>query len=200
MRRVLRGCALALLAHAFAAADAMPPLVPTYGDRPEVKAFIQELVARDRFDPEALTRLLGGIGPNAEVISLVAPPQVPVQRNWRVYRSRFVERVRIKAGVAFWREHAACLARAQKDYGVPAEVLVGILGVETLYGHRMGRFPVLEALATLAFDYPEAPNRIQRSTLFRNELEAYLLWCRDARQDATLLTGSYTGAIGIPQF
>ena len=199
-RRNVCGCILTLLLRGSASADAVPALVPVFGDRPEVKAFVQELVDRDRFEAEALTHLLGGLGPNAEVISLVAPPRIPVQRNWRVYRSRFVERVRIKAGVAFWREHAACLARAQKEFGVPAEILVGLLGVETLYGRRMGRFPVLEALATLAFDYPEAPNKVQRSTLFRNELEAYLVWCRDTRQDATAFTGSYTGAIGIPQF
>jgi len=77
---------------------------------------------------------------------------------------------------------------------------VGIIGVETIYGRNMGSFPVLEALTTLAFDYPEAPNKPGRSAMFLRELEDYLVWCRDTHQDATALTGSYTGAIGLPQF
>jgi membrane-bound lytic murein transglycosylase B len=171
-----------------------------YGDRPEVKAFIQSLVVKHAFDAQALTQLLSRVPVNSEAIALVAPSPVPVRRSWRIYRSRFVEPQRIRAGVAFWREHAGALARAEREFGVPAEIVMGILGVETIYGRGMGRFPVLEVLATLAFDYPEAPNQQGRSAMFLRELEEYLVWCRDTHQDATLLTGSYTGAIGIPQF
>ena len=199
LRRGL-GIALALLSGLLSAADPLPPVAPAYRDHAEARALAQELAERHGFDAQALLRLLGEVHFNAEAAALAGPPSVPVQRSWRVYRSRFVEPQRIRAGVAFWREHAACLARAQRDYGVPEEVLVGLLGVETIYGRRMGRFPVLEVLATLAFDYPEAPNRPERAAMFRQELAAYLLWCRDTGQDAATFTGSYTGAIGIPQF
>lgn len=192
--------ALVLCASASAASDVQQPAIPTYRDRPEVQAFIQSLAAKHAFDPQVLGRLLGGVRVSTEAIALVAPPPVPVRRSWRVYRSRFVEPQRIRAGAAFWREHAATLARAEKEFGVPAEILVGIIGVETIYGRNMGRFPVLEALTTLAFDYPEAPNKAGRSAMFLSELEQYLVWCRDTQQDATTFTGSYTGAIGIPQF
>jgi membrane-bound lytic murein transglycosylase B len=192
--------ALLLGVSAALASDVAQPDIPTYRDRPEVRAFIQSLVAKHQFDAQALTRLLGGVRIHTEAVALVAPPQIPVRRSWRVYRSRFVEPLRIRAGVTFWREHVATLARAEKEFGVPAEILVGILGVETIYGRNMGRFPVLDALTTLAFDYPEAPNKPGRSAMFLRELEDYLVWCRDTQQDATLLTGSYTGAIGIPQF
>jgi membrane-bound lytic murein transglycosylase B len=192
--------ALSLLLGLAAFASDVLPAPPTYRDRPEVRAFIQTLMAHDGFEEQALTPLLGAVHMNAEAAALVAPPKIPVRRNWRVYRSRFVEPQRIRSGVAFWHEHARTLARAEREYGVPAEILVGILGVETIYGLRMGRFPVLEALATLAFDYPEAPNKPGRSAMFLRELEDYLVWCRDAKLDPAALTGSYTGAIGIPQF
>ena len=182
------------------ASDVLQPAIPTYRDRPEVKAFIQSLVKKHPFDVQALTRLLGDVRVNAEAIALVTPAQMPVRKSWRIYRSRFVEPQRIRAGVAFWREQAPALARAEKEFGVPAEILVGILGVETIYGRNMGRFPVLEALTTLAFDYPEAPNKAGRSAMFLRELEDYLVWCQDTHQDATAITGSYTGAIGLPQF
>jgi membrane-bound lytic murein transglycosylase B len=199
---VSHGIVLALLlwVPTAAASDVRKPDRLTYGDRPEVQVFIQSLVAKHQFDARTLTQLLAGVSVNTEAIALVTPSQVPVRRSWRIYRSRFVEPQRIRAGVAFWRDHAAALARAEKEFGVPAEIVMGILGVETIYGRSMGRFPVLEVLATLAFDYPEAPNQQGRSAMFLRELEDYLVWCRDTHQDATLLTGSYTGAIGIPQF
>ena len=190
-----------LLCHCEAvASDVLPLALPTYRDRPEVKTFVQSLVEKHQFDPQTLTHLLGAVRSNSEAIALVTPSKIPVRRSWQIYRSRFVEPQRIRAGVTFWREHAVSLARAEREFGVPAEILVGILGVETIYGRQMGRFPVLEALTTLAFDYPEAPNMAGRSAMFLRELEDYLVWCRDTHQEATVLTGSYTGAIGIPQF
>jgi membrane-bound lytic murein transglycosylase B len=101
---------------------------------------------------------------------------------------------RIDAGVAFWRTHAATLDRAARTFGVPAEVVVAIIGVETEYGRQTGSFGVLDALATLAFDYP------RRADYFRAELEQYLLYTRESGLDATALKGSYAGAIGLPQF
>lgn len=182
------------------ASDVLQPALITYADRPEVQAFVQSMVEKHAFDAKTLSGLMGSLRPNAEAIELVKPPLTTGRRNWGVYRSRFVEPQRIRAGMEFWRTHAATLARAEKEFGVPAEIIVGIIGVETIYGRRMGRFPVLEVLTTLAFDYPDAPNRPGRSVMFLHELEDYLVWCRDTQQDATSYTGSYTGAIGIPQF
>jgi membrane-bound lytic murein transglycosylase B len=185
---------------ALGASDVQQPAIANYAERPEVQAFITDMVQQHGFETEALQGLMGRAVFLGEVSRLVAPSPVPIQRSWRVYRSRFVEPIRIKAGVAFWKEHEATLARAEKEFGVPAEILVGIIGVETLYGRQMGRFPVLDVLATLAFDYPESPNKAGRSGMFRRELEAFLIWCRDTQQDATTFTGSYAAAIGIPQF
>jgi membrane-bound lytic murein transglycosylase B len=171
-----------------------------YPQRPEVQAYIQELVKAHGFKAEELEKLLAGVQQDAEVLGLAAPPPTTHVKNWRVYRSRFLDRKTIRQGAEFWREHATALARAEKEFGVPAEVIAGILGVETRYGRTMGRFPVLGTLVTLAFDYPEAPNREARTRLFRQQLSEYLVWCRDTKQDMQAFTGSYTGAIGIPQF
>jgi membrane-bound lytic murein transglycosylase B len=191
------GCVVASL---LGASDVQQPAVPSYGDRPEVQAFIQTMVASHQFDAPNLSHLFGEVQYNAEAVALVAPAKVPVRKNWRVYRSRFVEPQRIRAGVAFWKENREVLEKAEKEFGVPAEILVGILGVETIYGRGMGRFPVLDVLTTLAFDYPDSPSKPGRSAMFLHELEEYLVWCRDTQQDPTTFTGSYTGAIGIPQF
>lgn len=190
----------ALAAFSLCAGDVQQPALPDYTERPEVRQFIQAMAERHAFGADELTTLIRGVQPNLEAIELVKPSPTPGRRNWRVYRSRFVEPQRIRAGVAFWKEHAATLARAEKEFGVPAEVLVGLIGVETIYGRHTGRFPVLDVLVTLSFDYPEAVNKERRTAMFLRELEEYLVWCRDTQQPNTLLRGSYTGAIGIPQF
>ena len=140
----------AVLVTLTASASELPAI--RYSERPEVKAFIQNLVATDHFDAPTLSKLFEGVSYNAEAVGLVTTVKGPVVRSWRAYRSRVVEPHRIQAGVAFWRKHAVTLERAEKEFGVPAEVIVGILGVETIYARNMGRFPVLEVLTTLAFD------------------------------------------------
>ncbi|MBP1627084.1 MAG: lytic murein transglycosylase [Holophagaceae bacterium] len=170
------------------------------GANPSVEAFVQRMVERHHFEALPLTALLQQAQPQERARDLVKPPALPVQKNWQVYRSRFIEPHRIKAGIAFWRGHRDTLARAHRDYGVPEEIIVGILGVETIYGRNTGTFPVLDTLITLSFNYPEAPNKAGRSALFLQELEAYLVWCRDSRQDPHHWRGSYTGAMGLPQF
>jgi membrane-bound lytic murein transglycosylase B len=124
----------------------------------------------------------------------------PASRRTEAYRARFVEPVRIDAGVAFWNEHAAALARAEVEYGVPADVIVGIIGVETVYGRNTGRFRVMDVLTTLAFAYPETPNRAARMAFFRGELENTLLLARKSDIDPLSLVGSFAGAVGLPQF
>ena len=122
-------------------------------------------------------------------------------RNWAAYRARFVEPVRIRAGVRFWNEHAATLARAEREYGVPAEIIAGILGVETLYGQHMGSFRVMDALATLAFDFPAAhPRAAERQAFFQGELEQLLSLADRTGTDPFALRGSYAGAMGLGQF
>ncbi|HWI83791.1 MAG TPA: lytic murein transglycosylase B [Ramlibacter sp.] len=135
------------------------------------------------------------------VARLMQPPPPGTAKNWRVYRSRFIDPVRIAAGVRFWQRNEETLRRAQQEYGVPPEIVVGIIGVETIYGQQMGTFRVLDALATLAFNFPEShPRAAERRDYFRGELEQFL--SLQARREADPLQplGSYAGAIGMPQF
>ena len=132
---------------------------------------------------------------------LVLPAPSPAAKNWAAYRRRFIEPRRIEAGAAFWQRHQATLAQAEQAYGVPASVIVGILGVETLYGQHMGNFRILDALATLAFDFPQAhPRASERQTFFRSELDHFLRMAQRSGNDATSYRGSYAGAMGMPQF
>jgi membrane-bound lytic murein transglycosylase B len=171
-----------------------------YANNPNVDAFINDMVARYDFDPAALHALFASASYSATAVKLVTPSPVPGIKNWRAYQARFLDPVRINAGVRFWRENQATLQRASEEFGVPPEVIVGIIGVETIYGRYMGNFRVLDALTTLAFDYPATPNRDDRMATFRKNLEDYLVWTRDAQIDPSSVLGSYTGAIGIPQF
>ncbi|WP_206999486.1 lytic murein transglycosylase B [Trinickia mobilis] len=171
-----------------------------YANNPNVDAFINDLVARYDFDPATLHTLFAGVNYSATAVKLVTPAPSPSIKNWRVYQSRFLDPVRINAGVRFWKQNQATLQRAYEEFGVPPEIIVGIIGVETIYGRYMGNFRVLDALTTLTFDYPNTPNRTDRMATFRKNLEDYLVWTRDTQIDPTSVLGSYTGAIGIPQF
>ena len=147
------------------------------------------------FDVAHLTRQFAAIHSNATVLRAIRPAAVPEQqRSWQRYRERFVNEQRTRNGVRFWQENTAELARAEAIYGVPPEIIVAIIGVETEYGRNMGKFSVLEALATLAFDYPP------RADFFRGELEQFLLLARENGVSPLDIKGSYAGAIGIPQF
>ncbi|WP_408468924.1 lytic murein transglycosylase B [Paraburkholderia nemoris] len=171
-----------------------------YANNPNVDAFIGDMSARYDFDEAALHALFARVSYSATAVKLVTPSPSPSVKNWRVYQSRFLDQVRINAGVRFWRANQATLQRAYEEFGVPPEVVVGIIGVETIYGRFMGNFRVLDALTTLSFDYPNTANRADRQATFRKNLEDYLVWTRDSQIDPTTVLGSYTGAIGIPQF
>lgn len=160
--------------------------------RPEVQAFIETMVAQHDFEAKELTNLFGRIRSRSDVIALITRPAEA--KPWHAYRNIFITPKRIQGGVAFWKTHEAALARAEKLYGVPAEIIVAIIGVETAYGEHTGKHGVLEALATLAFDYPK------RADFFRKELENYLLLTREENIDPLSLRGSYAGASGIGQF
>jgi membrane-bound lytic murein transglycosylase B len=175
-----------------AAADAK---APTYDSRPEVRQFIERMVLAHGFERAGLEQLFGQLRPSARVIHLMTPTTGGTyRRSWREYRSRFIEPVRINGGLDFWQANAASLKLASTLYGVPEEIIVAIIGVETVYGRNTGTFRVAEALATLAFDYPS------RADYFRSELEQFLLYSRENRIDPLEPLGSYAGAIGTPQF
>lgn len=165
-----------------------------YQTRPEVQAFVADMARKHGFVESELSFLFSRTRYYPGIIDLITPPTNPRVRSWQAYRSRFLDSLRIDGGVALWRRHGAALARAEKEYGVPAEIIVAIMGVETVYGRNTGGFRVIDALTTLAFDYP------RRADFFRDELENYLLFARDEGIDVFTLKGSYAGAIGIPQF
>lgn len=165
-----------------------------------VTEFIDQACNDHGFDREELTSLFRRAQYLESVVRLINPPPAGKAKNWTAYRDRFVEPRRIKAGLAFWERHEAALRRAEDTFGVPAEIIVGIIGVETIYGQTTGKFRVPDVLATLAFAYPETPNREARMAYFRDELIQTLLYARDHGIDPFSLSGSYAGAIGLPQF
>ena len=165
-----------------------------------VQEFAGEMEAKHGFEREWLDGLIGQINFINSAVQLVKPAPPGKPKNWAAVRELFIEPVRINGGVRFWNENADALARAEARFGVPADIIVGIIGVETVYGRNTGRFRVLDTLATLAFAYPEAPNRVARMAFFRGELENTLLLARQANVDPLSLTGSFAGAVGIPQF
>ncbi|MFC5472709.1 lytic murein transglycosylase B [Paraherbaspirillum soli] len=166
----------------------------------EVAVFIDQMVAKHGFDKAELEAVFNKIRYVDSAIQLMKPAPAGKPKNWAVYRARFVEPIRINAGVQFWNTHADALARAEAQYGVPAEIIVGIIGVETVYGRNVGSFRVMDAITTLAFDYPNTPTREARMAFFRDELENTLLFARESGIDPFSLLGSYAGAIGWPQF
>ncbi|WBY01363.1 lytic murein transglycosylase B [Ramlibacter tataouinensis] len=174
---------------------------PPYAGREEAMAFAEQVAERRGLDPDWTRRVVAQAQRLAVVERLMQPAPAGTPKNWAVYRSRFIDPVRIQAGVRFWQDNRETLARAEQDFGVPPEIVVGILGVETIYGQQMGNFRVLDALATLAFDFPAAhPRAVERSTFFRGELEAFLALQSRLGGDPARPLGSYAGAMGMPQF
>ncbi len=184
---------LAFALAALGAQDAAAAGDVPYVKRAEVRAFIHEIVERHGFVESELVSLFSRVHPEASVLKAISTPADKVL-GWQDYRSLFLSERRIAGGVAFWKANRPALERAEREFGVPAEVLVAILGVETLYGRNTGRYRVVDALATLAFDYPP------RADFFRDELTSFLIMARDQGLDVFSLRGSYAGAFGIPQF
>ena len=163
-------------------------------DQNHLKQFIAEMHDRHGFDKEELATLFAHIKPNPVVLRAIAPPSRPDVKSWQRYRLQFLNQRRINWGVHFWNEQQNTLERAEESFGVPAEIIVAIIGVETEYGRNTGKFSVLEALATLAFAYPP------RAAFFRSELEELLLLARENHFAPESIKGSFAGALGIPQF
>ena len=164
-----------------------------YPAREEVRSFIDELADGHGFVARDLERWLAAARFQPRIVELMNRPIVEPPK-WFEYAPPFLAQARIDAGVAFWNTHAATLARAEGELGVPAEVIVAILGVETYYGRYTGSHRVIDALATLAFDYP------RRATFFRGELREFLLLAREQGFSPLAPKGSFAGAIGLPQF
>jgi membrane-bound lytic murein transglycosylase B len=186
LRNPLR-CGFAVLA--LLASLACPGAVPVL--RGDIEAFIEEMVTKHAFEPGPLRRLFGQVQTRPSIVRAMSAPATA--RPWYEFRRRNVDPGRIDGGVRFWATNAAALDRASREFGVPQELIVATIGIETMYGRNMGNFKVIDALSTLAFDYPP------RAQFFRRELEEYLLLVRDSSVD-TATRGSYAGAIGIPQF
>ncbi|HLS86481.1 MAG TPA: lytic murein transglycosylase B [Burkholderiales bacterium] len=193
-RKTAFAAALALtVSGAHAQAPQASQTEEAYAARPEVRAFVRDLANRHAFAEAELLDVFARVKPVDPILRAISAPADKV-RSWQEYRALFVNDRRIEAGVAFWNANQAALERAERQYGIPAEYIVGIIGVETLYGRNTGRWRVIEALSTLAFDHPP------RSAFFRDELRQYLLLARDEGLDVFALRGSYAGAFGIPQF
>ena len=156
------------------------------------EAFIETMVRQHHFKRQAVVLALKEARFQPQIIESMEKPYE--KKTWDVYRALFLTPERVDAGVNFWQANQAALARAQKEYGVPAHVIVSIIGVETLYGKYQGNYRVLDALTTLAFYYPK------RSPYFTKELAEYLLLCREEGVSVTHYLGSYAGAMGKPQF
>ncbi|HSG24160.1 MAG TPA: lytic murein transglycosylase B [Azonexus sp.] len=184
----------ALLLAAVTGLGCAAPNGKTFADDPAVIDFARDLEQRHGFNAEELLAQFAQTHSNPRVLELIKPPVSPLQRSWERYRPRFLNERRINGGVQFWQENQLTLARARALYGVPEEIIVAIIGVETEYGSNTGGFRVLEALATLAFNYP------RRADFFRTELEQFLLLSRENGLDPISVKGSFAGAIGIPQF
>lgn len=182
--------ALCLLAAASAQASG-------YLERADVRSFIEVMSEEHGIDTADLERVLGAVRYQPTVVRLITPTPSSAPspaRSYENYRAKFLTPELISAGKDFWTEHAVELRRAREEFGVPPEVILGILGVETRYGQNTGSFRAVDALATIAFD------GTRRQDFFRDELKELLLLARDKGIDPLAIKGSYAGAVGLPQF
>jgi membrane-bound lytic murein transglycosylase B len=176
-----------------AAASGSPAGLSNYAGHEKFAAFADKMVDEHQFDRAALERMFEQASRQQSILDAIARPAEKT-KPWKDYRKIFLGSRRINNGVRFAREHEETLARAEQAYGVPRHIIVAVIGVETLYGSNTGSYRVIDALATLAFDYPK------RSPFFTSELEHYLLLTREQQVDALSLKGSYAGAMGYGQF
>ncbi len=164
-----------------------------YAQHPLTGPFIEEMNAEFGFVSESLQSLFAQAQRKQFILDAISRPAERVKQ-WKEYRPIFITQSRVDKGVEFWQENQVALQRAEQEYGVPAEIIVAIIGVETIYGGNTGGHRVIDALSTLAFDYPP------RAPFFRQQLKEYLLLTREEQVDPLSLTGSYAGAMGLPQF
>lgn len=168
------------------------PLCTRAVELPGIPQFIDEMVDKHQFNRDELVQIFQQAQHRQAVLDAISKPATT--KPWMEYRAVFVNAQRIRGGLKFWMNHADTLQRAEVQYGVPQEIIVALIGVETLYGGITGKYSTLDALTTLAFEYP------RRAVFFRGELEQYLLLAREQQLDLFKVQGSYAGALGIPQF
>ena len=180
-----------------ALSDGAPDVV-TYGQRDDAMALADALAERHGLEPAWARAQLAQARYQPTVARLIMPPPAGTAKNWAAYRARFIEPQRVRAGVAFWAAQQRWLDAAEERYGVPAAVVVGIIGVETFYGRVTGNFRVLDALATLSLDFPKG--RKDRSEFFSDELGQFLRLAMTEQVAPTAVKGSFAGAIGLGQF
>lgn len=167
---------------------------PDFTARTDVQAFMQQLQHQHGFSAEELQQTLAQVTLRPNILRLMDRPQQQVNPQWKNYRPQFLNNVRIQGGSRFLANYATPLQQASQQYGVPASIITAILGVETVYGRNQGNIPILDALATLAFDYP------RRAPYFRGELISYLLLAKQEHLLKSSPLGSYAGAFGMAQF
>lgn len=167
--------------------------------QPEIRTYARAVSAQRNVPLPEVEALLRDAQYNATVVRLSTPRHRHVRRSWVTYRKRFVDPIRIRDGIGFWKQHKAFLDATAASYGVPQSILVAIIGVETVYGRQTGNFRVLDALATLGFRNPDT-ERPQRSAMFRDQLADLIQLDNEKKVDARTLEGSYAGAVGLPQF
>jgi membrane-bound lytic murein transglycosylase B len=168
-----------------------------YLSRADVRSFIESVSEEHGIDSAEIERVLGEVQYTPAAVRLIGPPPSSAPspaRSYSRYRAKFLTPTLIAAGTQFWSMHAEELARAEQEFGVPAEVILGILGVETSFGRNTGSFRAIDALATIAFDGE------RRQEYFRGELKELLLLARESGMDPLVIKGSYAGAVGLPQF
>lgn len=169
-----------------------------YGSRDDVMAFANRVADEHGLELDWVRAALAQARMLPTVARLMLPGAPGSAKNWAAYRARSVDTVRIRAGLAFWNANDTWLRLAEERYGVPANIVLGIIGIETIFGRHTGSFRVIDSLATLSFDFPTG--RSDRSPFFRSELESFLLMCHGAGVDPSSLRGSYAGAMGMGQF
>lgn len=191
-----------LTAFALGSALAGAAQASPYAERPDALALAANIASQQQLDPDWVRQTLAQASFLRQVPRLMLPPAGGgTARNWHNYRSRFIDAIRIRAGMRFWQRNRATLERAQERFGVPPEIIVGIIGVETIYGRNMGSFRVLDALATLSLDFPEEhPRAAARQAFFQDELGQFLRLTHSEGLDPLQPRGSYAGAMGMPQF
>lgn len=172
-----------------------------YALLPEAIRAGEEIAREHGLNPQWVQQQIASAQPLPQVMRLVLPPREASQKNWSAYRARFTDATRVAAGRRFWLAHRDHLQRAEDTYGVPAHLIVGVLGVESIYGRQTGQFRVIDVLCTLAFDFPaEHPRAQARQAFFREELGQFLRLAQRDGMDPQSVRGSYAGALGWPQF
>lgn len=172
--------------------------LPNYQNRDAVRLFAKEIAARHQLEEAQVLNTLQQARYQPAVAKAIVPPSQPGARNWTKYRNNHVDSMRLKAGLKFWELHENTLRLAEERYGVPPEIIVAIIGIETIFGRHSGNFRTIDALSTLAFDYPPATRN--RSEFFRGELESFFVLAREAGLNPLEVRGSFAGAIGMGQF